>query len=110
MMQVPCELPRKSIFAPNLNVKVYDVRMLGDAQVGSSSFPVAPYIKWSDAPEVEPDFGEEPMEAVEEEVQGGLSIYGNNDYTRYELRRRYTLTVPCACVDRMLTPLPLVCS
>ena len=51
--QVACDLPRKSIFAPNLNVRIYDQRLLGEVQVGTSSIPVAPYIKWSDAPEVE---------------------------------------------------------
>lgn len=32
-LQIPCELPKKEIFAPNLNVRVYDNRMLGKTQV-----------------------------------------------------------------------------
>lgn len=48
--------------------------MLGEAQVGSSSFPVAPYIKWGDADEVEPVFGAEPLEAVEEVVEEEIAI------------------------------------
>eukprot|EP00656_Telonema_subtile_P053724 TRINITY_DN7845_c0_g2_i4.p1 TRINITY_DN7845_c0_g2~~TRINITY_DN7845_c0_g2_i4.p1 ORF type:complete len:1170 (+),score=289.91 TRINITY_DN7845_c0_g2_i4:179-3688(+) len=46
-LQIECELPSNIIFAPNLNVRVYDNRMLGKTQVGSSSIPVAPYMSWT---------------------------------------------------------------
>eukprot|EP00658_Telonema_sp_P-2_P049896 TRINITY_DN3797_c0_g1_i2.p1 TRINITY_DN3797_c0_g1~~TRINITY_DN3797_c0_g1_i2.p1 ORF type:complete len:847 (-),score=240.58 TRINITY_DN3797_c0_g1_i2:167-2707(-) len=53
LLQIPCELPTKEIFAPNLNVRVFDNRLLGMATVGSASIPVAPYLSWNSL-ELEP--------------------------------------------------------
>eukprot|EP00656_Telonema_subtile_P051134 TRINITY_DN6814_c0_g1_i3.p1 TRINITY_DN6814_c0_g1~~TRINITY_DN6814_c0_g1_i3.p1 ORF type:complete len:910 (-),score=293.62 TRINITY_DN6814_c0_g1_i3:1309-4038(-) len=42
-------LPHKALFAPNINVRVFDDRLLGEVVVGTSSIPVAPYMNWSDS-------------------------------------------------------------
>lgn len=43
------DLPMKTIFAPSINVRVFDDRVLGEVLVGSTAIPLAPYMTWADS-------------------------------------------------------------
>jgi len=48
-VHVSVPLPIKEIFAPSINVRVFDRRVLGNVLIGTATIPILPYLPWSKA-------------------------------------------------------------
>jgi len=57
MLVMDIKLPMKTIFAPNINVRIFDDRLLGEVNVGLTTIPVAPYMTWGDSGKTVPTKG-----------------------------------------------------
>ena len=60
VLRLPVELPENPLFAPAVNVRVYD----GGSVVGSSSIPLAGYLPWSGL--------DRPKESTVEHFEGDI--------------------------------------